>query len=41
MEIILFILSVFSLTFLTTTVVKDRKDYFEWESGLPQRKENI
>lgn len=34
MEILLFILTFFSLTFLITTVVKDRKEYFEWESGL-------
>ncbi len=37
MEIILFILSLFSLTLLLTTVVRDRKDYFEWSNNQKEK----
>jgi hypothetical protein len=41
MEIILlFIFGFFSFSLVITTVLKDRRDYIEWENSLYKKREN-
>ena len=39
MEMIFFVLSIFSISLVVSTVVRDRKEYIEWEKSLIQKRE--
>lgn len=40
MEMILFVFAFFSFSLVITTVLKDRREYIEWEKSLYKKREN-